>query len=550
MLLNKKAQRLGIFIFFDRDGIVDDYVTYLLKSLKEATDDLIIISNSYLAPLERKKLNEFTDKVRIRHNIGLDAGAFKSAFDEFQDYFKTFDELLLVNDTFFGPFVPFKKICEDMETKDIDFWGLTANYDSVDGYGYLPDNMIHSHIQTFFVAFRNNVLNSEAFLNYWKNYQIKEMNNFHNVVTKHEIAFTYYLEQAGFKWDVYTNLEKYHGETLEENFNCYAYVAYDMIKNLNCPFIKRKNFVFDKKDSLYLVDGADARRALDYIKEKKLYDTEMIWKNLIRLYQPIDLYYGLDLNYIVSEKKNITKEYAILFLLENEKYLSTFIQIIKELNVENVFVYTNNEQIKNRVEKENIKWVNEETFESKKYAYICIVRDDYLKKQQIPAVYENNFYLVKKNGFDTPEYINGVMDTFENNKHIGLLTLPASMHSNYFEDYSNANNRIIVNENACWIKSELFDWNIINEFGFIHKLISQLNAHKYIFGKITNKEEAQYTLTNQEYILKEMLTALKKDHETITSTLSEALYHIRHTKCEISNKQKLKQLLIKIKNKL
>ena len=58
-LNDKKNKRLGVFVFFDKDGIVDDYVLYLLESLKDATDDIIIVSNSYLSPSERKKLNDF-----------------------------------------------------------------------------------------------------------------------------------------------------------------------------------------------------------------------------------------------------------------------------------------------------------------------------------------------------------------------------------------------------------------------------------------------------------------------------------------------------------
>ena len=245
MILNKKQiKRLGIFVFYDKDGIVDDYVLFMLNSLKDATEDIIIVSNSKISDTEKKKFLAFTNKIKIRQNVGLDAGAFKDIFDEYKEFFKEFDELILLNDTFYGPFTSFKKICKSMEKKDIDFWGLTANYDSVDGYGNLPDKMIHSHIQTFFIVFRNNILKSSAFIKYWEKYNIKKMQNFLDVVTKHEIAFTYYLEQAGFKWDTYTNLANYHSKNIKENYNVYAYDSYNLIKNYNCPFIKRKNFVF------------------------------------------------------------------------------------------------------------------------------------------------------------------------------------------------------------------------------------------------------------------------------------------------------------------
>ena len=46
MVLGKNNKKIGVFIFFDRDGIVDDYVTYLLDDLVNSLDDLIIILNS------------------------------------------------------------------------------------------------------------------------------------------------------------------------------------------------------------------------------------------------------------------------------------------------------------------------------------------------------------------------------------------------------------------------------------------------------------------------------------------------------------------------
>ena len=135
------------------------------------------------------------------------------------------------------------------------------------------------------------------------------MNSFNAVVTKHELAFTYFLEQNGFKWDIYSNLNKYKSDDINANFNCYAYAGFEMIKNLNFPILKRKNLIFAKKDSLFLTDGADARRSIDYNNKEKLYNTDLKKKNIIRLYKPEDIYYGLDLNFILdttheNDKKN------------------------------------------------------------------------------------------------------------------------------------------------------------------------------------------------------------------------------------------------------
>lgn len=530
MLLTKEnVKRLGVFVFYDKDGIVDDYVLYLLKSLKEAVEDIIVVSNCPLADSEKEKFFPFTKSVKVRENIGLDAGAFKDIYDAYHDDFKNYDELLLLNDTFYGPFVPFKDICETMGKKDIDFWGLSANYDSPDGFGYLPDHMIHSHIQTFFIAFRSTVLKSDAFQSYWQNYNIKKMKTFNSVVTKHEILFTHYLEQAGFTWEVYTNLEKYHSPNLEENFNTYAYASYDLIKNYRCPFIKRKNFVFAKKDVLYLSDGEDNKKSLDYIKEKKLYDTELIWKNLIRLYKTEDLYYGLNLNYIVEEKKSTSKHCAVVFLLEEEKYVDYYIQFLKNTNLQNIFVFTNNKYIKEKLKTEKIEISSKKEFDKEKYDCIGIVKDTCIINQKVFLTYEKNFENFKVNGLDSQEYINGVLDIFETNPFLGVLFLPQSFHGNYFGDMAMQEHKISANPNCCFIKKEIFDWDKIEKKDFVQIFINCAKDSQVVVGKIFNLKAISNLLINQEYVLRETYKILGNCNGYVNN-LSELLYIYKHTK--------------------
>lgn len=529
MLLKKEAKRLGVFVFYDKEGIVDDYVFYLLDSLKEATEDIIIVSNCRLSETEKKKFLKYTEKIKMRENIGLDAGAFKDIYDEYYEYMKTFDELLLLNDTFFGPFVPFATICDAMAKKDIDFWGLSANYDSPDGFGYLPDKMIHSHIQTFFIAFRKNVLNSDAFHSYWQNYKINKMKKFNDVVTKHEIVFTHFLEQAGFKWDVYTHLEKYHSQNLKENFNVYAYASYDLIKNCNCPFIKRKNFSFPKKDVLFLSDGEDMKKSMSYIEEKKLYNTDLIWQNILRLYNTEDIYYSLNLNYIVEEKKECFPSYVLLFLLEEEKYIGYYKEFLKNTKIENTIVITDNKNIRKALENENIKVTLKKDFDSQKYDYIGVFKDTYLNSQAISLAYANHFNSTIVNGFSSKEYIQGVLDIFAENKYIGMLVLPESYHSDYFGSFTDKDNKITFNPNFCWIKKELFDWKVLEEKHFIRTLFENLKPNQYVVGKIYNKNTVQNTLLNQEYILQKTYQILGNGNGYLNS-VSILLYFNSHAK--------------------
>ena len=41
-------KRLGIYFFFDKDGIVDKYVDYVLEDLTKHVDKLIVVCNGQL----------------------------------------------------------------------------------------------------------------------------------------------------------------------------------------------------------------------------------------------------------------------------------------------------------------------------------------------------------------------------------------------------------------------------------------------------------------------------------------------------------------------
>lgn len=49
-------KRLGIYFFFDKDGIVDKYVDYVLEDLTKHVDKLIVVCNGQLNELRAKNI--------------------------------------------------------------------------------------------------------------------------------------------------------------------------------------------------------------------------------------------------------------------------------------------------------------------------------------------------------------------------------------------------------------------------------------------------------------------------------------------------------------
>mgnify|MGYP000087338813 CR=1 FL=1 len=49
-------KRAGIFLFFDPQGLVDDYIVECLTSLREYLDEILVVSNSPLDDTARERL--------------------------------------------------------------------------------------------------------------------------------------------------------------------------------------------------------------------------------------------------------------------------------------------------------------------------------------------------------------------------------------------------------------------------------------------------------------------------------------------------------------
>ena len=183
--------RLGIFAFFDPEGVVDQYVIQLLQSMRPNFERLIVVSNSIIAEAERTVLEQNADAVFVRENHGLDAAAFKAGMVCFCGWEELccYDEVVLFNDTFFGPIGSFDKMFAEMAERDLDFWGMSAGYPAVDGWRKVKCGYIPSHIQTFFVSFRKQMVQSSVFQNYWNQYD-DTMDDFVSVVSNHEMIMT------------------------------------------------------------------------------------------------------------------------------------------------------------------------------------------------------------------------------------------------------------------------------------------------------------------------------------------------------------------------
>lgn len=251
---------LGIFVFYDREGIVDRYVEFFLNSLKEITNRLIIVVNGAVNADGREKLKQISDDIICRDNKGYDAGGYRTALLHAvgREELKKYDELVLCNDTCYGPFVPFSRIWNQMDEKEGDFWGINC-----------IRNGLTDHMQAYFLVFRKCLLENEFLYHFFEKEINEDTDDIREIIAVFEKGLYKKLIESGYRAAVYI-----------ENNNLNMYMCGNtLLRKYGFPFLKKK--CLDDKYNHNCYSVVDSLR---WIASHTLYNVEMILENAKRLY--------------------------------------------------------------------------------------------------------------------------------------------------------------------------------------------------------------------------------------------------------------------------
>ena len=266
-------KRLCVFAHWDRDNIIDEYVIYYLKALREVCQTIIFVSDSDLEPSELTKLDRIADyKIAQRHGE-YDFGSYKRGFLLAKEKALDFDELIFANDSCYGPFFPLKPIFDKMATQKCDFWGMTEwEYTPVQRDGiYILEKDI-KHIQSYFINFRPSVINSDVFANFIKN--IKPLNNKYELIAQYETGLSKILYKKGFKGVAY--FKEYAAKDKNPLNSSIMRINEDKFPFLKTTLLK----------SEYLSDK-EILNQIDLINTFKTYDKDLIKNHIGRIRQKI-----------------------------------------------------------------------------------------------------------------------------------------------------------------------------------------------------------------------------------------------------------------------
>src|SRR5574344_1817240 len=217
-----KKTRIAIFAHYDVDKIIDDYVIYYLKCLKEVTNKIIFVSANNLDIEEKVKLKDLCETVISENHNEYDFGSYKRGFLYYLDNKFDADEIIFANDSCYGPIYSLAKVFNEMEDKECDFWGITKNKFDIKCKPC-------PHIQSYFMVFKQNVFQSPEFIKFFM--KVKPEDNKNDIIQKYEVGLSKTLFDCGFKSNSYVT--EY---SVYENVTIFAWREL-LLKKLS-PFIK------------------------------------------------------------------------------------------------------------------------------------------------------------------------------------------------------------------------------------------------------------------------------------------------------------------------
>lgn len=254
------CKRLCIFSIYDKEGIIGEYILHILGDLKLVCSRIIIVINGVVQADGRKKLEKYTDEICIRENVGYDAGAYRHILIDYlqRDELIAYDEVVLCNDTFFGPLESFEKIFTGMKERSCDFWGL---------YGYC--NVVFAHIQSYFLVFRKNIIQQGLLVKYFEEQVDGNTTSINDVYCQFEIGLFDYL--------VRQNKKSYALYAKEGTFDAYGY-SYGCLVQNGLPIVKKKAF----SETEHCFENICS--TLSYVKYETEYDVQLILECINRTY--------------------------------------------------------------------------------------------------------------------------------------------------------------------------------------------------------------------------------------------------------------------------
>ena len=248
---DKIHNTMCIFSHFDADNEVKDDVIYYIKSLSKFTDIIFVSTAEGLKKDSLKVIEGYCKSIVIKKNVGYDFGAWKTGLDYLGTDISNYEQLILCNDSVYGPLYDLETIVEKM--KSYDLWSMTDNHE------------IDYHLQSYFMVYTQKAFSHKIFQEFWKD--LKIYHNKQMLIENNEIGFSQAMMNSRLSYSSYYSAK-------DKNYvNVLQYYWDDLITSHQFPFIKKELL---KRNPLNL----DINNWSEIIHSVSNYDTKSITTQL------------------------------------------------------------------------------------------------------------------------------------------------------------------------------------------------------------------------------------------------------------------------------
>ncbi|TGL16495.1 hypothetical protein EHQ46_18450 [Leptospira yanagawae] len=224
----RKNDKLVLFSTFNLHGKITENLKFYLKNLYELGSDIVLVDTSPISlESEINSIKPYLNQYIWRENIGYDFGSWKTGLFKTEQW-REYNQIILTNDSIYGPLYPLNPIFQKFSSLDIDVWGLTDSFE------------FEYHLMSYFLVFQNKVINSDAFLKFWQNLNFYPTKLKKLLILEYEVGGTKYWLKNGFKLGSFIDYKILNPNIDTRYFMNPTHVYWDkIIKDYNYPFIKR-----------------------------------------------------------------------------------------------------------------------------------------------------------------------------------------------------------------------------------------------------------------------------------------------------------------------
>lgn len=439
-------KRVCLLSLNDRKGFLDGYVRQLINEMKKVSVVYTVCRAEYESeaiPLPKEQIIRcphcYTEATALQYALLYAIG--KERINEF-------DELLLVNDSFFGPFVSVHSLLRQAEelNGNGDFWGLVAKAEDRRTVKFCRYKYQPWYLHTSFLVIRQRLLHADSFWAYWE--ELKKYTREKSAVQGHDYAFSKYFQDEGFEAFSLYEYGNGHKETS---------LVFDSLSLLRqgLPILPKTVFTVAYDRVLEHNLSSQCADCIRFLREYTDYDLNLVYDAIIRQTDPYQLSCTLNANYVFSEMQPVGKTLhgsvraAVVVFIGCEEQIKLRLTALRSLPewIE-VFITTNAEVYSSGIAQlleSDYKTLRNRTViltsngHGRDIASFLVEARPYLRHYDylgfVPGssqgdATEDEYWL--KSLIGCGGYVEAVLSAFESNPRLGLLCPPRLEHGKHF----------------------------------------------------------------------------------------------------------------------